>query len=213
MKTKQLILITALSMGVITSCYEESPIEQINEEKKVKKYLEVLPEDRHFQDLMNSLSGLSGFDLNEDYDEIALQGLKELQNYDEISMVIKQNFKEPHIVLNQLDQYMRSLNNFRQIHSEFYELEYDSREFLILELFSNHTFYQNSQARVNGICEDQLSNDKQNCFEAALVAAGVCGLFTPTLIGALACGAGVIAADAVCHRAAERNYNTCKKYQ
>lgn len=64
-----------------------------------------------------------------------------------------------------------------------------------------------------GQCGDQLASDKQNCFRYALVAGAVCGLTVPTLLGAVACYSGVMAADIVCHTQAEDNYAICMQYK
>ena len=61
-------------------------------------------------------------------------------------------------------------------------------------------------------CDASLENSLNTCAYSSYAAAAACGLLTPTLVGALACGAGVIVADAICHNSAHNEHGICVQY-
>jgi len=215
MKTKSLIVTAILTLGIITSCQEENSIEQIDLFALEQEYLATLPTDFQYQNFTNSLKNLSEVRVyqNVDLNELKI-ALESATNDDEIIEVINSSFESPDEVITKLRTFEKSVIEFKSSHESFYKLDISQRENVLMESMNiDLILSDNSNARVNGECEDQRDNDKQTCAEGSYVAAAGCGLLSPTLVGALACGAFVIAADVVCHRAAERDYETCKQYQ
>ncbi len=153
--------------------------------------------------------------------------LKKVTNVLEFEEFASKYFSNPDEIVNQFKNY----NSFRENLFDKYEKLQGIQEVNLEELIKSsiknlpevnsvgqiyntakRDSYKNSRTQF-GECEDQLAADEQTCVEGAVTAAAFCGILSPTLIGALGCGAAVLVADAVCHRAAKRDYGICQKYQ
>ncbi|MEP0711212.1 hypothetical protein [Algoriphagus sp.] len=70
--------------------------------------------------------------------------------------------------------------------------------------------YENSR---RGPCEEYLDNSLKACRNGALIAAGACGLLSPTILPALGCGLSMWLGELVCIELANDDFETCKTYE
>ena len=59
-------------------------------------------------------------------------------------------------------------------------------------------------------CLRQHTVDIDSCKSKAVVGAAVCGLSSATIVGALACGAGVVVYRSICGSTADKTYENCR---
>ncbi len=117
--------------------------------------------------------------------------------------------------MNEIEKIELFSSYFRQKYSRIYELSSENQQSIItiaIKSLNDSENSSNSASRIADQCADQMAADKQTCFEGSILAGAVCGLLTPTIGGAALCYLGVMAADIVCHNAAERNFSICRRF-
>jgi hypothetical protein len=137
---------------------------------------------------------------------------KEFESIDDLKSFIYENYENPAYVYNSLFEIASIGQEIRNKYPEVSEFTTEDLEILvkdILEFRKNSNFLPNF--RVQGQCEDEKSSSLQTCRDAALVGAAGCGLLTPTLLGALACGGIVYLGELVCIDDTNRSYEICKQ--
>lgn len=223
---KKLVLAAFAICIFITGCEERN---FLNEESQILyDYKQKLPSDPLFTNYIKSTTLLM-YNFGETNVDVSLLSdeLKKVTNVSEFESFASKYFNNPNEVVNQFKNY----NSFRENLFDKYEklqgIQEANLEDLIKssienlpEMSSVNQIYNSALGTKNGNsrtqfgqCEDQLAADEQTCVEGAVTAAAFCGILSPTLIGALGCGAAVLVADAVCHNAAKRDYGICKKYE
>jgi hypothetical protein len=58
-----------------------------------------------------------------------------------------------------------------------------------------------------------LDSGIETCRDVALAGAATCAIFSPTLVGALACGGIIYLGELICIDDASRSFKICKKYE
>lgn len=139
---------------------------------------------------------------------------KEFESIDDVKNFIYENYENPDFVFNSLFEIATIGQEIRNKYPEVSEFTTEELEILvedILEFRKNSNFSPNF--RIQGQCEDEKTSSLQTCRDAALVGAAGCGLLTPTLLGALACGGVVYLGELVCIDDTNRSYEICKQYE
>lgn len=161
---------------------------------------------------MTSLESMLKLEVKESIDISDLQNeLAEVQNESQLTDIINENFEDPNLAKTTFKTHEIALQKFHSNNKEFRNLNISGKEQRLESALFNLGYVNDSkQMRFADNCDNQYQNDIQTCQETALVEAAFCGLLSPTILGALGCGAGVVALRVVCGRAAERTRDTCK---
>ena len=150
-----------------------------------------------------------------EFDQNLARNLSSVNSINEFKTVAKPYITNPDEFIGTMNVIFAKKNEIRQEVPELENLTAEDQEKVVARATQRiaqglPSFSQNLSGRVAGPCEDQRRSDEQTCQEGALVAAASCGALAPTLLGALACGLFVVAADIVCYRDAERSYEICR---
>ena len=139
---------------------------------------------------------------------------KEFESIDDLKSFIYENYENPDYVYNSLFEIASIGQEIRNKYPEVSEFTIEDLGILVKDI----EFRKNSNKsnflpnfRVQGQCEDEKSSSLQTCRDAALVGAAGCGLLTPTLLGALACGGIVYLGELFCIDDTNRSYEICKQ--
>jgi hypothetical protein len=209
MNTK--ILIFIFSIGVLISCSDT----QISEREKVQLLINEIVNDEHFVEYFKTAKSFLSSSNSLSIDANMFQNRVRSVTSTEVEEVISQSFSNSKEMLSQLEAIDLFSSHFREKYISIYELSPENQHMVLSSSIihiSNTLFeFENKFGKADE-CSAQMAADKQTCYEGSLVAAAVCGLLTPTIGGAAVCYLGVMAADIVCHNAAERNYEICKEF-
>lgn len=179
------------------------------------RYKNNLASDPLLQDYLNSFLVLSSFELNSNVDLSKMQSdFASISSEDDYKNKVKLYFKKPDEFIHKAYEAYKLSQRFWTNNQDLKRLNSVQKqqviEHAVLKIFKDKKNHEN-HVNLADQCATQRAADEQTCFEASMVGAAGCGLLSPTLLGALGCGVFVIAADATCYRAAERDYNICKQ--
>ncbi|MFC3416067.1 hypothetical protein [Algoriphagus hitonicola] len=142
---------------------------------------------------------------------------KGFDSIDELKKFIGTYYDNPEYVFNSLYELATLGQEIRNKYPSVSKFTSKEIEILVLEVIESReksNYYNSSEnLRIQGQCEDELDSSLQTCQDAALVGVAGCGLLTPTLLGALGCGAVVYLGELVCIDDANRSYDICKNYE
>lgn len=174
------------------------------------------PLSKNFNNALVTSQGLNSLFIGEVSDLESLR-MKQFDSIDELKSFIGEYYKNPEYVYNSLLELATLGQEIRNKYPEVSRFTSEDLEALVSGIAgssktSNH-FKYSTNLRTLGQCEDELNSSLQTCQDAALVAAAGCGLLTPTLLGALGCGAVVYLGELVCIDDADRSYEICKNYE
>jgi hypothetical protein len=211
MKMKSLFFVSfsCLFLG----CVAEDP-----QPKQAELLVDQLPEDPLFIEFMNSLQKSQA-----NASRISKEDFEKIQQ----RVISASSFAEV-----EKDRYTLSGSNLKiehpllemvilgqKLREKYPQLLVANREELdmllaenISELVQKRSVHS-ANLRIFGACEEEFDTGIETCRNAALVASAACGLLTPTLLGALACGGFVYLSELVCIDDATKSYKTCKKYE
>ncbi|MBN8652032.1 MAG: hypothetical protein J0L67_11425 [Cytophagales bacterium] len=210
MKTKLFVII--ISIGIfLLGCVDTN----ISEQEKVDLLTNEIVSDAKFQEFFKSSQVFFSNKGNLSIDLDTYRAKISSISSSEVDIVVSQSFNHSKEILDELRKIDLFSIYFKQKYSRIYELSTENQQLVLtnaLERLNDSIPSNNSASRTADQCSDQMSADKQTCFEASMVAGAVCGLLTPTLGGAAVCYLGVMAADIVCHNAAERDFAICRRF-
>lgn len=146
------------------------------------------------------------------------EGKPEVSNLNLSAKEIEEEFKNSDNLEESLGKYVENadyvLESLRSAYSLAIELkdrypEISDSDFDVTQLVEANvgisSLYKGGDA-----CLRQHTIDIDSCKTQALVGAAVCGLSSATIVGALACGAGVVAYRSICGSTAEKTYENCR---
>lgn len=188
MKHSKLSLIVLLTIFVI-SC-DQSSIQEYSNITEDPLYIEYSNE---LESLFTNTKPKENLSLNLSKKEI----LDEFEQTDDITKTLGKYLENPEFYIEK----MRSVYLKAQILKERYpEVEDPS---------SIKTSYAKMAYSGDAACYQQNQTDISECNTTAYAGAAICGWTAPTLGGALACGAAVIAYREICAYYANRTFDNC----
>ncbi len=142
---------------------------------------------------------------------------KEFASIEDLKIFISENYKNPDYVFNTMYELAAVGQEIREMYPDVSNFTQSDIQSLInngvepekKSLGGNFS----SNFRTQGECEEGLNSAIETCGDTALVAAAGCAIFTPTLLGALACGGIIYLGELVCIDDASKSFKICKKYE
>lgn len=190
-KTSLLIIISLL----LLSCTQKNSIQ----------YSEIA-EDPLFSEYMSNMELLLGqagkpgaINLNLSAKEIQV----EFERSDNLMESLGKYVENPDYVLESLRSTYTLAQKLQDKYPEINDSEFDK-----VQLIETNIGFS-SQFKSSDACLRQHNIDMDSCKSQALVGAAVCGLSTPTIVGAMACGAAVVAYRSICGSTADKTYENC----
>ncbi|HEY9046661.1 MAG TPA: hypothetical protein VIN08_12230 [Ohtaekwangia sp.] len=170
-----------------------------------------LSNDISLTEYIQETTSFADFTVKEGIDEDKLiEDLSNISSTEDFNSKIKAYFQEPEAIIEKFKDLQRKSSKFWESNKSLKQ-QIDRDQVLqrsIDAILSKSKKTQSTIARKDP-CQQQYDSDIQTCQEGSYAAAAFCGLLSPTLLGALGCGAGVLVGDVVCHRAAERDRKIC----
>lgn len=206
------ILYSLIISFCIFSCLESDLSVTISSEQD---QIDKLSKNENFVQYVVKMQELLIFDKKEDFNSIELiSDFSNINSINDFYSKIRKHYKYPEDVIKTLEEINTLTLAVKKENKNLMLFNHDELD-IILNSSVNKIIIEADKKSKNGKagqCEAQMASDKDTCFSYALIGAATCGLTLPTLIGAAACYAGVMAADIVCHTQAENNYKICKEY-
>ncbi|MBK5278016.1 MAG: hypothetical protein JJE09_04035 [Bacteroidia bacterium] len=135
---------------------------------------------------------------------------------------IEKYFEFPEVIIENFNLMHSTSAKFWEIHKDMKLISLEQQRFILQNAIEQILKSEKSNKNLQGsgraavvapLCQAQYNSDLQTCAEGSYVAAAWCGILSPTLLAALVCYGGVMAADIVCHRAADRDLELCEGTQ
>ena len=206
MKYAKKIFITIVFILAIVSCSEQDSIieNQKLSNQRMKEFTQQLLTDRSFHSYLEQVRKSQTLTVksNANYD-LVTDDLNNILSQQDFDQKIRLHFESPE----------QTISNFKQIHSKsiLFWISHEAlksvteeqqqsifrnaiEQIVVTEVYSKSP----SKSALVATCQAQYNSDIQSCREGAYTAAAFCGLLSPTLVLALACGAAVVAGDIVC---------------
>lgn len=142
---------------------------------------------------------------------------KEFASIEDLKTFISENYKNPDYVFNTMYEVAAIGQEIREMYPDVSNFTQSDIESLInngvepekKSLGGNSS----SNFRTQGECEEVLDSGIETCRDVALAGAATCAIFSPTLVGALACGGIIYLGELICIDDASRSFKICKKYE
>jgi hypothetical protein len=211
---KRTYLIFAVLIFFSTSCdFNESP--KLVEEPTLTKVLRD-PLSQKFSLALNKTKELNSLFIG-DQSNIEFSRQQEFASIDDFKIFISENFKNPDYVFNTMYELAEIGQEIREKYPDVSNFSKSDLESLVNEGVESEKESKGPNSplnfRIQGECEEELESSLQTCQNAALVEAAGCGLLSPTIFLALACGGIVYLGELVCIDSAGRSFKICKKYE
>lgn len=142
---------------------------------------------------------------------------KEFASIKDLKIYISENYLNPDYVFNTMYEVAAIGQEIREMYPDVSNFSQGDLESLVNSGVEQEKksigLNSSSNFRIQGECEEGLNSAIETCGDTALVAAAGCAIFTPTLLGALACGGIIYLGELVCIDDATRSFKICKKYE
>lgn len=210
-KINLLLLFTIIGFISLNSCSENV---SISESEKDFNYYELnLEKDINFKKVMISVEKLGTYisdpntKINTDIDLSLLEEqLSSVKRKSDQIVVLSNLTNNPSYLLELIEEKYDNQKLFISKNPEFLNLsEAEQKELIANVVIANDFGIKNKQ----DTCGDQFFSDIEYCHIKQYSAAAFCGLLSPTIGGALLCGAVVIVDSAICHSQAEADMELC----
>jgi hypothetical protein len=219
MKKLHSYLFTIACVMTTLSCTEEATVGIRPNDEQVKEYKQKLVIDGVFNSYLEQVGNIRNITLKSgtNYDLI-LSDLNSILSKEDFELKIRKHFEYPEQVIDNFKQMHSTSVQFWKTHEDLKSFTDEQQQSILENAIEQIAFtekfskYISKSAKVDP-CQAQYNSDIQTCREGSYTAAAFCGLLSPTLVGALACGAAVVAADIVCHRGAARDLALCRDQQ
>lgn len=211
---KRTYLVFAALIFFSMSCdFNESP--KLVEEPTLTKVLKD-PLSQKFSLALNKTKELSAlFNGDQSFNEVSRQ--QQFASIDDFKIYISENYKNPDHVFNTMYELAAVGQEIREKYPDVSNFSKSDLERLVKEGLESEKkskgLNSSSNFRTQGECEEGLNSGIETCRDVALVGAATCAIFSPTLLGALACGGIVYLGELICIDDASRSFKICKKYE
>ncbi|MFC5193656.1 hypothetical protein ACFPIK_17930 [Algoriphagus aquatilis] len=212
MKIKHLLLSLAFLITISCNFIEER---NVTNESTLSRVLKD-PLSKGFKDALVKTQESKAFFIG-NISEFKSSRVNQFESIEDLKSFIQANYSNPDFVFNSLFELATIGQEIRNKYPEVSNFSTQDLEVLVSEILESRNNLNGSgispNLRMQGQCEDERASSLQTCQDAALVGAAGCGLLTPTLWGALACGGFVYLGELACIDDANRSYDICKKYE
>jgi hypothetical protein len=212
MKIKQYLFSIVFLTAVSCDFIEER---QLANESTLSRVLKD-PLSKKFNDALVKTQESSAFFIG-NVSEFRSSRVNQFESMEDLKSFIQSNYSNPDFVFNSLFELATIGQEIRNKYPEVSNFNTQDLNVLVSEILESRKNLIGSgispNLRIQGQCEDERDSAIQTCNDAALVGAAGCGLLTPTLWGALACGGFVYLGELACIDDANRSYDICKKYE
>ncbi len=211
---KPTYLVFAVLIFFSTSCdFNESP--KLVEEPTLTKVLRD-PLSQKFSLALNKTKEFNSLFIG-DQSNIEFSRQQEFASIDDFKIFISENFKNPDYVFNSMYELAEIGQEIREKYpdvSNFSKSDLQSLVNSVIEPEKESKGHNSTlNFRIQGECEEVLNTGLETCRDVALTGAATCAIFSPTLLGALACGAVIYVGELICIDDASRSFKICKKYE
>jgi hypothetical protein len=211
---KRTYLIFAVLIFFSTSCdFNESP--KLVEEPTLTKVLRD-PLSQKFNLALNKTKEFNSLFIG-DQSNIEFSSHQEFASIDDFKIFISENFKNPDYVFNTMYELAEIGQEIREKYPDVSNFSKTDLESLVNDGVESEKESKGPNSTLNfrtqGECEDVLNSGLETCRDVALTGAATCAIFSPTLLGALACGAFIYVGELICIDDASRSFKICKKYE
>ncbi len=211
---KRTYLVFAVLIFFSTSCdFNESP--KLVEEPTLTKVLQD-PLSQKFSLALNKTKEFNSLFIGDQLN-IEFSRQQEFASIDDFKIFISENFKNPDYVFNSIYELAKIGQEIREKYPEVSNFSKSDLQSLVNSGIEPEKESKGPNStlnfRIQGECEEVFNSGLETCRDAALTGAATCAIFSPTLLGALGCGAFIYVGELICIDDATRSFKICKKYE